>query len=67
MNEIYEVWVVIDTQPKHIDESVVAIFTDENKLLQFSQNASYFFNTGRFVIQSKVSVDPNSDITVSIR
>ena len=63
----YEVWAVIDTHNSDKSSSIVAVFTSERLLNEFCQYASVLINSGRFVIQPKVSVDPNFDITVSLK
>jgi len=62
----YEVFVVVDTAKKEQPESVVAIFTDMGELLRFSSVASLFFQSGRFIIQAGVPVNPIAHSNISI-
>jgi hypothetical protein len=63
----YEVWVVIDNDNPITDECIVAVFTDEQELLKFTQTAEPFFKTNRFRVQAKVSVNPGAVENKSVR
>jgi hypothetical protein len=53
-----EVWAVIDTMARNKDESIVAVFSSEQQLLEFTLAATHIFESGQFVVQPRVYVDP---------